>query len=76
MLFKPDPTKPTEEVIFSKKKKIQIHPYICLNNIQVEKVLYKKRLGILLDEKLNFKQHIDSTILKMSKGYKYVIKKL
>ena len=68
MLFNPDPTKPAQEVIFSKKKKTQTHPIISLNNIQVEKVPYQKHLGILLDEKLNFKQHVDSAILKMNKG--------
>ena len=75
MLVNPDPTKPAQEVIFSKKKIIQIHPVISLNNIQVERVPYQKHLGILLDEKLNFKQHVDNAILKMSKGI-FVIKKL
>ena len=27
-----------------------------------------KIVGILLDEKINFKQHVDSAILKMNKG--------
>ena len=74
MLFNPDPTKPAQEVIFSKKKK-KTQTYPSLNNIQVEKVPYQKHLGILLDEKLNFKQHVDSAILKMNKGIS-VIKKL
>ena len=69
MLFNPDPTKLTQEVIFPKKKKTQTHPIKSLNNIQVEKVPYKKHLGILLDEKLNFKQHVASAILKMNKVY-------
>ena len=75
MLFNPDRTKPAQEVIFSKKKKTQAHPIISLNNIQVEKVSYQKHLGILLDEKLNFKQYVDSAILKMNKGIS-VTKKL
>ena len=75
MLFNPDPTKPPQEVIFSKKKIAQIHPVISLNNIQIERVPYQKHLGILLDEKLNFKQHVDNAILKMNKGI-FVIKKL
>ena len=75
MLFNPDPTKPAQEVRFSKKKKIQTHPIISFNNIQVEKVPNQKHLGNLLDENLNFKQHIDSAILKMNKGVS-VIKKL
>ena len=48
---------------------------ISLNNIQVEKVPYQKHLVILLAEKLNFKQHVDSAILKMNKGIS-VTKKL
>ena len=36
MLFNPDPSKPAQEVLFSRKKKAQSHPIISLNNIQVE----------------------------------------
>ena len=75
MLSNPGPTKPAQEVIFSKKKITQIYPIISLNNSQVERVPYQKHLGILLDENLNFKQHVDNAILKMSKGI-FVIKKL
>ena len=39
---------------------LQIHPTISLNNIQVVRASYQKHLGILLDEKLNFKQHVDN----------------
>ena len=73
MLFNPDPIKRAHEVIFSKKKITQIPPIISFNNIQVERVPYQKRLRILLDEKLNFKQHVDNAILKMNKGI-FVIK--
>ena len=75
MLFNPDPCKPAQEVVFSRKKKTQSHPAISLNNIQVERTSYQKHLGLLLDEKRNFKQHVDSAILKMNKGIS-VIKKL
>ena len=75
MLFNPDPNKPTQEVLFSRKNKVQVHPTINLNNIQVERTSYQKHLGILHDEKLNFKQHIDSVIPKINKGIS-VIKKL
>ena len=44
-------------------------------NIQVERVTHHKHQGVLLDEKLNFKQHINTTILKIHKGIS-VIKKL
>ena len=75
MIFNPDPTKPAQEVLFSRKKQNQIHPTISLNNIQVEKVPYQKHLGLILDQKLNFKQHADCAISKINKGIA-VIKKL
>ena len=75
MLFNPDPTKPAQEVLFSRKKQNQIYPTVSLNNIQVEKVLYQKHLGLILDQKLNFKQHTDCAISKINKGIA-VIKKL
>ena len=75
MLFNPDPSKPSQEVLFSRKKETQIHPAISFNNIQVERASQHKHLGILLDEKLTFKQHSDTTILKINKGIS-VIKKL
>ena len=68
MLFNPDPSKPAPEVLFSCKKKTQIHPTISFNNIQVEGASHHKHLGVLLDEKLNFKQHINTNILKINKG--------
>ena len=67
MLFNPDPGKPGQEVLFSRKKKTQIHPTISFNKIQIERASHHKHLGILLDEKFNFKEHIDITILKINK---------
>ena len=61
--------------MFSRKKNPQNHPLISLNNIQVERAPYQKHLGIILDEKLNFKHHIDNVISKVNKGIA-VIKKL
>ena len=68
MLFNPGPSKTAQEVVLSRKKKLQSHPTISLNNIQVERTSYVKHWGILLNGKLNFKQHIDSVILKINKG--------
>ena len=68
MLINADTNKPAQEVLFSRKKKTQNHPNVSLNNIQVERVSHQKHLGIILDEKLNFKEHIDSTILKVNRG--------
>ena len=74
MLFNSDPIKPAQEALFSRKKKTQSHPEINLNNIPVERSSYQKHLGLILDEKLNFKQHIDNTISKIDKGIAVIIK--
>ena len=75
MLFNPDPSKPAQQVLFSRKNQMQNHPTISLNNVQVERSSYQKHLGKILDEKLNFKQNIDSAISKVNKGIS-AIKKL
>ena len=75
MFFNPGTNKPAQEVLFSRKNKTQNHPNISLNNIQVERVSHQKHLGIILDKKLNFKEHIDSTIFKVNRGIA-IIKKL
>ena len=75
MLFNPDRSKPAQEVLFLRKKQLQIHLTIGLNNIQVERAPYQKHLGLILDEKLNLKQHMVSAVSKLNKGI-YIIKKL
>lgn len=75
MLLSPDPDKRTQEVFFLRKNQVQTHPSKILNSIQVKRMLHRKYFGILLDEKLNFKQHADKVILKISKGIS-LIKKL
>ena len=75
MLINRDANKPAQEVLFSRKKKTQNHPNISLNNVQVERASQQKHLGLLLDEKLNFKEHVDSTISKLDRGIA-VLKKL
>ena len=75
MLFNPDPKKPAQEVLFSRKNQIQNQPTISLNNVEVERTTYQKHLGVILNEKLNFKEHVDSTISKVNKGIS-LIKKL
>ena len=52
MLFNPDPSKPAQEVLFSRKNKI--HSTISLNIIQGERTLYQKHLGFLSEKKTKF----------------------
>ena len=75
MLFNQDSCKPVQEVRFSRKNNIEVRSTISLNNVQAQRVPYQKHLGILINKKLNFKQLIDSAILKVNKGIS-LIKKL
>ena len=75
MFLNPDSSKPAQEVSFSRKNQIQNHPTISLKNVQIERSSYQKHLSIILYEKLNFKQHIDSPISKVNKVIS-VIKKI
>ena len=75
MLFNPDPSKPAQEVFFSRKKKTQSHPEKSLNNIPVDRSSYQNHLGLILDENRNFKQHIDNAISKINKGIAVIKKK-
>ena len=45
-----------------------------MNNSQVERVPYQKHLSIIIDNKLDFKQHIDNTISKVNKGISMISK--
>ena len=49
MLFNPDPTKPAQEVFFSREKKTQNHPTLSFSNIQVERASSQKHLGLILE---------------------------
>ena len=67
MSFNPDRSKQAQEVIFSRKTWIQSHPVLTFDNCPVIKTTHHKHLGLILDEKLNFKEHLKE---KMSKAYK------
>ena len=75
MSFSPDPKKPAQEVLFSRKNSNITHPIIHFTNVQVQRANQQKHLGIILDERLNFKSHIDKVLTKGSKGTA-VIKRL
>ena len=75
MSFHPDPQRPTQEVLFSRKNSNITHPIIHFNNVQVQRANQQRHLGIIFDEKLNFKSHIDKVLTKASKAIA-VIKRL
>ena len=68
MNFKPDLSKQACEVIFSRKTAKVSHPSITFNTAPVACKACQKHLGLYLDEKLNFHDHINAKILKANKG--------
>ena len=67
IIFNPDLSKKAQEVIFSRKIKKLLHPTLFFNNIPLNNSLFQKHLGLSLDIKLNFSEHIKSITKKNSK---------
>ena len=51
MSFNPDPSKQTQEIIFSRKKMNSSHRSAYFNNISLSSTLVHKHIGMLLDHK-------------------------
>ena len=62
MSFNSDPKKPAQEVLFSRKNPDIIHPIIHFNNVQVQRANQQRLSGIILNEKVNFKNHRDKVL--------------
>ena len=60
--FNPDINKQAVEVLFSHKIKKSIHPPIFFNDAEVIRVNEHKHLGLILDSKLSFSQHVNEKI--------------
>ena len=67
MRFDPDPSKQAQEVIFSHKILNTYHPSIYFNNKSVKQVPSQKHLGLILDNKLNFQEHLQNILNKVNK---------
>ena len=75
MIYNLDLSKQTQEVVFSRKTNKINHPTITFNTVPVACAPCQKHLGLYLDEKLNFKHHINVTVSKANKGIE-IIKRL
>ena len=61
-------TDKTHFVIFTLKRlDLALLPPLLINNVSLSPKLYTKFLGVTLDSRLNFKQHIQSIAPKVSK---------
>ena len=67
MSFNPDPSKQLQEVIFSRKVQNTCHPSIYFNNKLVKQVPPQKHLEMILDNKLNFQEHLKRILNKVNK---------
>ena len=75
MSFNPDPSKQATEIVFSKKRSNTQLPALTFNNNILTPSDSHKHLGLILDRKLNFKNHLSEKISKANKGVG-VIKRL
>ena len=66
MNFNPDPNKQAQEVIFSRKLN-KYHPSLNFDNRLVIQSTNHKHLGMILDTKLDFQEHLKDKISKISK---------
>ena len=67
MSFNPDPSKQAQEVIFSCKIKKLPHPSLVFNNNNVLQTSSQKHLGVTLDVKLTFDEHLNNVLNKVNK---------
>ena len=67
MSFNSDPLKQAQEEIFSRKMTKTNHPILIFNDNPVHQVALQKHLGMFLDCKLNFEEHLKTIINKIIK---------
>ena len=67
MLFNPDPNKQALEGHFSQKRDRENYPSLTFNSDKVQSVPCQNHLGLILDSKLDFNEHINNKISKCNK---------
>ena len=67
MIFNSDLTKQAQEVIFSRKLNKPVYPNLTFDNSQVSQTESQKHLGLIVDNKLNFNEHLKGVFDKISK---------
>ena len=68
MSFNPDPTKQAKEVIFSTKLLKEQHLPLTFNDHHIIASSSHKHLGLILDEKLSFAEHVKEAITDISRA--------
>ena len=65
--FNPDPSKHAQKGILSRKAQRTCHRSIYFNSKSVKQVPSQKHLGLILDNKLNFQEHLKNILNKVNK---------
>ena len=73
IIFNPELTKQAQEVIFSRKTTKILHPCPSFNDIPLKNSISQKNLGLTLDVKLNFVEHIKNITQKVVKQWIYCV---
>ena len=67
MSFNPDLSEQAQEVIFSLKLQKSVYLPLHFNNIEVTQSTTQKHLGMVLDVKLDFQEHLKNIYSKVNK---------
>ena len=67
MLFNPDPSKQAIEICFSHKRVSENCSSLVFNDTKVQIDNSQKHLGLILDSKLDFNDHIDTKLTNATK---------
>ena len=68
MSFNPDPLKQAQKVIFSSKITKTNLPNLIFNDNPIHQVALQKHLGMFLDCKLNFEEHLKTIFTRVNKA--------
>ena len=75
MSFNPESTKQAIEIIFSQKRNEGNHPPLFFNGSVVTRELFHKHLGLILDSKLTFIEHVNEKV-RIAKRFIGILKYL
>ena len=67
MLFNPDPSKQAIRICFSHKREKKNYPSLVFNDTKVQLATSQKHLGLILDSRLDFNEHVNYKINKSNK---------
>ena len=68
MSLNPGPSQKAQEVIFSRIVNNVLKSPLTFNNEDVGQIRSQKHLGMFLDFKLSFKEHLEKVLAKVDRG--------